>query len=417
MTKPMGRRTLGLLSGLLMAWSVFAVPGSAQPVHAGQTPAAPPAAPPVSNDASAYSQAVPPTRTAAVTAPSGRGLRVKDIAQFQGARDNQLTGIGLVIGLNGTGDSPSSAFTYQELANMLERLGLNGLRGSLKVKNVAGVMVVANLPPFMKPGQRIDVTVASLGDAKSIQDGVLIQTPLRAADGRIYAVAQGSVSIGGFGVEAKGATTQKNATTVGRIPNGGLVEKDVPVTVLDENFFTYIHLINPDYSTASDLADRVNRNLVGQATAMDAATVRVFVPVSWRDHMVDLIARIENIELNPENNAAKIVIEERTGTVIIGQNVRISAVAITHGGLTIKVTVTKTTSQPPPLSGGTTTTTEEANIQAIEEPASAVLFRAGTTLQDLVKALQALKMTGRDIITIIQNIKAAGALNAKLEIL
>lgn len=263
-------------------------------------------------------------------------VRVKDIAQIRNARANQLSGMGLVIGLQGTGDSKSTIFTNKAFVNMLERLGLPNI-GQITVKNIAAVMVTANLPPFIKPGQALDVNVASMGDAKSIENGVLVRTPLIGPDGRTYAVAQGPISIGGFGVESDGVVVKKNVPTVGRIPNGALVEKEVNVTMLDENGNLFIDLLNPDYTNASELADKINKSLLGNAKAMDPASVRVFVTNSYRENIVDLIARIENLNLSPRNNAAKIVLDERTGTILIGQNVKISPVAVSHGGLTVKL--------------------------------------------------------------------------------
>lgn len=343
-------------------------------------------------------------------------VRVKDVANVRGARPNQLVGFGIVVGLNGTGDSQRSFFTNRALANALERLGITDLP-DLNVKNVAGVLITANLPPFVKPGQQIDVTISSIGDAKSLQGGVLVRTPLRGPDNRTYVVAQGPVSIGGFGIEASGSSVQKNSTTVGRIPNGGIVEAEVPVTLMDENNYLYLSLLNPDFTTAAELETKINRSLLGNASAMDAATVRVFVPTTYRNNIVDLVARIENLTLNPANMPAKIVIEERTGTLIVGQNVRIGPVAVTHGGLIVRVDTTNTVSQPGPLSQGQTTVTTESTITVDEQKGETVMFESGTTVGALVKALNGLGVPARDLITILQNIKVAGALNAHLELI
>lgn len=343
-------------------------------------------------------------------------VRVKDIAQIRNARANQLSGMGLVIGLQGTGDSKSTIFTNRAFVNMLERLGLPNI-GQLTVKNIAAVMVTANLPPFIKPGQGLDVNVASMGDAKSIENGVLVRTPLLGPDGRTYAVAQGPISIGGFGVESDGVIVKKNVPTVGRIPNGALVEKEVNVTMLDENGNLYIDLLNPDYTNASELADKINKSLLGNAKAMDPASVRVFVTNSYKDNLVDLIARIENLNLSPRNNAAKVVLDERTGTILIGQNVKISPVAVSHGGLTVKVEKQNDVSQPNAMSKGETTPVTNTQITAIEEKGVTKLFEGGTTIGELVKSLNVLGVSTKDLITIIQTIKAAGALNAQLEII
>lgn len=343
-------------------------------------------------------------------------VRVKDVAQIRNARPNQLTGLGIILGLQGTGDSKATLFTNKAFVNMLERLGLPNM-GGITVKNVAAVMVTASLPPFYKPGQAIDVNVASMGDAKSIENGVLIRTPLIGPDGRTYAVAQGPVSIGGFGVESDGNIVKKNVPTVGRVPNGAIVEKEVNVTMLDENGNLYIDLLNPDYSTASELADKINKSLLGNAKATDPASVRVFVTNTYKDNLVDLIARIENLTLSPRNNAAKIVLDERTGTILIGQNVKISPVAISHGGLTVKIETQNDVSQPNPLSGGVTTPVKNTKITATEEKGVTQLFTGGTTIGELVKSLNVLGVSTKDLITIIQTIKAAGALNAQLEII
>jgi len=344
-------------------------------------------------------------------------LRVKDIAQIRNARSNQLSGLGLIMGLQGTGDSSSTIFTNKAIINMLERLGLPNLGSDIKTKNVAAVMVTADLPPFVKPGQNIDVAVFSIGDAKGIGNGQLVRTPLQGPDGRIYAVAQGSISLGGFGTESDGSVVAKNVPTVGRIPNGAIVEKEVNVTLTDENGYLYVDLINPDYTTASELADKINKNLLGNAKAIDPATVRIFVTETYRENIVDFISRIENLTLNPQNFAAKIVISERTGTILIGQNVKIGPVAVSHGGLTVKIEKIKEVSQPNPMGTGETKETTNTKIDVQEDKGVTKVFKGGTTIGDLVKSLNVLGVSTRDLITIIQTIKAAGALNAHLEII
>lgn len=345
----------------------------------------------------------------------GKPVRIKDVAQISGARDNYIHGLGIVVGLEGTGDSQSTGFTERALLNFIRSGGLFP-SDRLRPKNVAVVSVDAKLPPFMKPGQRIDVTVASIGDAKSLANGVLIPTPLKGPDDKVYAVAQGPLSTGGFGIEVQGSQVKKNATLVARVPNGATVEREVPVTVLDANGFMYINLVNPDYVTASRLGAAIGKSYLGAAQALDAATVRVYVTSQYRDNLVDLVARLEGLEILPDA-VAKVIIEERTGTVILGSNVKIDPVAISHGGLIIKVETRTNVSQPAPLSGGQTTVTQEAQVSAEEQKAKTIIFDKGTTLGTLVRALNALGTTSRDMVTILQNIKAAGALNAHLELI
>lgn len=343
-------------------------------------------------------------------------VRVKDVAVIRNARPNYLSGYGLVVGLTGSGDSNATLFTNKSFANMLERLGIPNM-GAAKIKNVAGVLVTAKIPPYVKPGQQIDVEVSAIGDAKSIENGFLARTPLNGPDGRTYAVSQGAVSIGGFGVESNGEVVKKNVPTVGRIPNGALVEKEVNVTMLDENGNIYVDLINPDATTATELADKINKSLLGNAKAMDPATVKVFVTASYRENIVDLLSRIENLNLNPRNNAAKVILDERTGTIVIGQNVKIGPVAVSHGGLTIKIEKQTDVSQPNPMSQGETREVTNTKITAIEEKGVTKVFDGGTTIGELVKSLNVLGVSTKDLITVLQAIKAAGALNAHLEII
>lgn len=355
-----------------------------------------------------------PVRAEIISA--GQPTRVKDVASVQGARDNQLTGLGLVVGLNGSGDTRATAFTERAMENLVQNYGMYNLQGSIQTKNAAVVSVTAKLPPFYKPGQAIDVTVASVGDAKSIADGQLLATPLIGPDGKVYAIAQGALSTGGFGVEVRGNSVKKNQTLVARIPNGGIVEKEVPVSIIDPNGFLYINLNSPDFVTASRMAAAVQKSYLGNAQAIDAGTVRVYVTNNYRDNLVDLIARLESLTFAPDA-AAKVVMEERTGTLILGTNVRIGAVAVSSGGIIVKVDSKPVVSQPNPFSNGVTVQDTETNVSASEQKAKTVVLEGGTTLGQLVKALNALGATPRDLITIIQNIKAAGALNAQLELI
>ncbi|MBI6545476.1 MAG: flagellar basal body P-ring protein FlgI [Cyanobacteria bacterium NC_groundwater_1444_Ag_S-0.65um_54_12] len=355
--------------------------------------------------------ATPSTAQVLISKP----VRLKDIAVIAGARPNALHGLGLVVGLEGTGDSQATGFSERALRNFVQGSGLFPTE-RLRSKNVAVVSVDAKLPPFFKPGQLIDVTVSSIGDAKSLANGMLISTPLKGPDDKVYAVAQGALSTGGFGIEVSGNQVKKNATLVARIPSGATIEREVPVTVLDVNGFLYLNLLNPDYVTASRMAAAIGRSYLGAAQALDAATIRVYVTSQFRDNLVDLVARLEALEVVPDA-VAKVIIEERTGTVILGSMVKIDPVAISHGGLIIKVETKTNVSQPPPLSSGQTQVTQDSTVTAEEQRAKTVIFDKGTTLGQLVRSLNALGTTPRDLITILQNIKAAGALNAQLEII
>jgi flagellar P-ring protein precursor FlgI len=345
------------------------------------------------------------------------GVRIKDIARVEGARSNQLMGYGLVVGLDGTGDSKQSMFTPQAVANMLLEYGINVPASSIRVKNVAAVMVSAELPPFAKPGDRLDVTVSSMGDARSLQGGTLLQTPLQGADGKVYAVAQGPVSIGGFVAAAGGTEVQKNHPTVGRVPGGALVEGSVPAT-LDREGIVSISLTEADFATAARVAAAVNQS-IGQpaASAPDAGTVLVRIPAGREADLVGFIADIGQVRVQPDA-VAKVIINERTGTVIIGGNVTISPVAVSHGGLTVEITQELQVSQPAPLAPktGQTVVVPQNEVQAREQE-GALKPVAGRTVQQLVRSLNAIKVTPRDIIAILQAIKQAGALQAELEII
>jgi flagellar P-ring protein precursor FlgI len=350
---------------------------------------------------------------------AGENVRIKDISNVQGARNNQITGMGLVIGLPGTGDSQQMRVTNRALENVIQRLNNippSELLNQINTRNVALVMVTSQLPPFMKPGQGVDVTVASVGDAKSITNGILLQTPLKGGDGRTYVVAQGPISTGGFQASANGSSTTKNNVLVGRIPNGGIVEKEVPVTVVDNTGYMYINLVNPDFATAARATDAINKSGLAVATALDAGTIRCYVTSTYRDRIPELIARLEQLTLRPDH-VAKVVIEERTGTVVLGANTRIDPVAISHGALIVKVETKTEVSQPAPFSNGQTVVTQNSTVNAKEDPAKTVVFRSGTTLGSLIRALNDLGVTPREMISIVQDIKAAGALNAQLEII
>jgi len=343
-------------------------------------------------------------------------VRLKDIAQVRGVRSNQLIGYGIVVGLEGTGDSNGAMFTVQSIANMLERFGITVLPGAIKVKNVAAVMVTAELPPFARAGNTIDVVVSSIGDARSLQGGTLLQTPLRGADGNVYAVAQGPISIGGFNFGGGGARVQRNHTTVGRIPNGALIEREVPASFLQGDNGLTIQLNQPDFTTAARVVSSIRSafpNLTVQA--LDPSTIRVLLDPQSAVDPVMLIASLETLSVLPDIKA-RVVVNERTGTVVVNGDVRVAPVAIAHGGITVRVQTTFEVSQPPPLSNGQTQVVPQTQVNASEEPARMVYLRDGASVESLVKALNALGVTPRDLIAILQSLKAAGALHAEIEV-
>ena len=348
--------------------------------------------------------------------PAG-AIRIKDMADIQGVRGNQLVGYGLVIGLDGTGDKQQTQFTTQSLASMLERLGVKVSDPTkIKVKNVAAVMVTATLPPFSRAGSRIDIMVSSVGDAESLQGGTLLLTPLRSANGEIYAVAQGAISIGGFAAAAGGASIQKNHPTVGKISNGALIEREVPHNFGDKGEIIFT-LREPDFTTATRAVDVINRAFDTQAArAGDASTVIVELPVTEDISVVEMVSMIERLEVRPDM-PAKVVLNERTGTVVIGENVRISTVAVTHGSLSIQVKEEIEVSQPAPFGGGETVVVPQKEIFVQEEGDNLTLIPSKVKIGDLVQALNSLGVTPRDMIAILQAIKAAGALQAELEII
>lgn len=345
-----------------------------------------------------------------------QAARIKDIADVQGVRHNQLVGYGLVVGLNGTGDGNKTIFTVQSLVSMLEKMGITVNPNDIKVKNVAAVMVTADMPPFAKAGMQIDVSVSSIGDAKNLQGGTLLFTPLKAANGQIFAIAQGAVSTGGFAAQGAGASVQKNFPTVGRIPSGATIEREMQTTFNDRDLLR-ISLRNPDFTTASRMSDAINQALLEPAAKMtDAATVEVRVPGKYLDNVSGFVTMIEHIAVAPDT-VSKVVVNERTGTVVIGENVRISTVAIAHGNLSISIKEDAKVSQPMPFSQGQTVVTPDTNLNIKEEKAPIFLMESNVTIGDIVRALNALGVTPRDLISIFQALQASGALQAKLEIM
>ncbi|MBF0152649.1 MAG: flagellar basal body P-ring protein FlgI [Magnetococcales bacterium] len=350
----------------------------------------------------------------ALPGPEAEAARLKDVVNIEGVRDNPLTGFGLVVGLNGTGDT-SASFTTQSMRMMLERMGISVDQG-VKVKNVGAVIVTATLPPFSRQGSTVDVTLSSLGDAKSLQGGTLVMTPLKGADGRIYAVAQGAVSVGGFAAQGGAQTAQKNHPTVARVSGGAIVEREIEFRLNGENALQ-LALRNPDFTTANRVVGAINSQMGDPlAQARDSGTVDVKIPPTYLKRVVEFVSRLENLQVEPDQ-MARIVVNERTGTIVMGDNVRVSTVALSHGSLTIRINENPKVSQPAPLSGGKTTVTPQTDVNVKEQEAHLVEMEQGVTLGDLVKGLNGVGVTPRDLIAILQAIKAAGALQAELEII
>ncbi len=347
--------------------------------------------------------------------------RIKDIASIEGVRNNQLIGYGLVVGLKGTGDKESSSrFTLNSLVNMLSRMGVSlspAEVNSMKIKNVAAVMLTADLPPFSRVGGRIDVLVSSIGDAKSLQGGTLVMSPLRGPDNKIYAVAQGPVSIGGFGAEGGGASVQVNHITVGRIPNGALIETEPP-SLLDRNAKKLtLNLHKADFTTSRRVSSAINEKMGEEvAVSLDARQIRLDLPEGLRGSVVEFISIVEDFQVTTDS-ISKIIVNERTGTVVIGQNVRISTVAVSHGNLSMEINTQFDVSQPNPLAEGETVVVPQTSISIQEEKGKLVLLQKVVSIGDLVRALNAVGVTPRDLIAILQAIKASGALEAELEII
>jgi flagellar P-ring protein precursor FlgI len=363
--------------------------------------------------------------------------RIKDIASIGGVRDNQLIGYGLVVGLNGSGDDVKNGFTKATLVNMLNRQGLAIAKETdVKANNIAAVMLTAKLPPFVKNGTRIDVDISSIGDAKSLQGGMLLMTPLKGADGEVYAIAQGAVTIGGFSASgAAGGGVTKNHTTVGRITNGATVEKELPYE-FEKNRVLSINLYQPDFTTSTRLAAVINSAMQNvEAKIVDSSSVAVKIRENAAMNMVQLVSLVENLDVSVDS-VAVVVMNEKTGTVVMGENVRISTVAIAHGNLSIQIKEDKKVSQPLPFApaapagsapakkggavmapGGQTVVTPESQVTVAEEKKQLLVVPKGITIQEVVKALNAIGVSPRDLITIMQAIKAAGALQADLRII
>jgi flagellar P-ring protein precursor FlgI len=353
----------------------------------------------------------------AAASPAGAASRIKDLANIEGIRQNQLIGYGLVVGLNGTGDSLNNApFTKQSLQAMLERLGVNIRGAQLRTGNVAAVMVTANLPPFGTQGTRIDITASALGDSKSLQGGTLLVTPLLGADGNVYAVGQGSLAIGGFQAEGDAAKITRGVPTVGRIVNGAIIEREIDFA-LNRLPQVRLALRNADFTTAKRIAAAVN-DFIGAPTAepIDPSTVQVTVPPQYRSNAVALLTEIEQLQVEPDLSA-KIIIDERSGVIVMGRDVRVSTVAVAQGNLTVTITEAPQVSQPGPFSRGQTRVVPRTRIGVQEDGKKLAMVQEGMSLQQLVDGLNALGIGPRDMIAILQAIKAAGAIQADIEVM
>ena len=343
--------------------------------------------------------------------------RIKDLASIEGIRQNQLIGYGLVVGLNGTGDTLNNTpFTKQSLQGMLERLGVNIRGQQIRTGNVAAVMVTANLPPFATQGTRIDVTASALGDAKSLLGGTLLVTPLLGADGNVYAVAQGSLAIGGFQAEGEAAKVVRGVPTVGRLPNGAIIEREIEFS-LDSLSHLRLALRNPDFTTAKRIAIAIN-DYIGSPVAepLDPSTVQLTLPKKFPQNLVAMLTDIEQLQVEPDE-AAKIVIDERSGVIVIGRDVRVSTVAVAQGNLTVTISEAPQVSQPAPLSRGKTVVVPRTRVGVVEEGKKLALVQEGVSLQQIVDGLNALGIGPRDLISILQAIKAAGAIQADIEVM
>lgn len=346
--------------------------------------------------------------------------RIKDIADFEGVRDNQLIGYGLIVGLNGTGDNIKSVdFAKESLISMLDMNGINARSGQIKAKNVAAVMVTANLPAFARQGSRIDVTVSALGDAKNLLGGTLIATPLKGANGEVYAVAQGTVATGAVsaGNQTQGSSVLKGVPTSGRIANGAIVEREIDFDLNSLDTMN-IALRNPDFTTSRRIADAINAMLgTTAAKALDPGTVNMASPTAYKENIVDLMTKVEQLQVQPDATA-KVVIDESTGIVVIGKDVKINRLAIAQGNLTIKITDIPLVSQPEPFSLGETVVMTPELVEVEEDTeAKMKVLDTGINLQELVDGLNALGVTPRDLISILQAIKASGALQAEIEVI
>jgi flagellar P-ring protein precursor FlgI len=358
------------------------------------------------------------TLTMGMTLTAECRQRLKDLAGIQGVRQNQLLGYGLVVGLDGSGDQTTQTpFTVQSIVSMLQQMGVTLPVGtSLQLKNVAAVMVTTSLPPFAQPGQALDVTVSSMGNAKSLRGGTLLMTPLKGADNQIYAMAQGNVLVGGVGASANGSKAQVNHLSVGRISSGATVERAVPSSVGQGNTIQ-LELNTSDFSTASRVVDAINRRFGPEtAAALDGRAIQVKAPVS-ADQRVSFLGALESLDVTPAQTVAKVILNARTGSIVMNQAVTLDSCAVAHGNLSVVINTDNAISQPNALAGGQTAATANSGISITKDAGQLMMLKAGTSLADVVKALNAIGATPQDLLAILQAIKASGALRAELEII
>jgi flagellar P-ring protein precursor FlgI len=339
--------------------------------------------------------------------------RVKDIATIEGIRDNQLVGYGIVVGLQGTGDSQQTTFPIQTLASTLLRMGVSVPAGSIRVQNLAAVFVSATLPPFARSGTKLDITVSSAGDARSLEGGLLLMTPLYGADGKIYAQAQGPLVVGGYAVSVNGNIKQMNHPNTARVPFGAIVERPVPLDIDDKNQFSLL-LNDADFRSAEAVANTINEKL-GRSVAHPLDSRRVVLTVTPGEEVPAFLADVESVEV-PIYPRAKVIVNERTGTVVIGGRVVLQPVSILHGGLAVNVVSEFQVSQPGPFSDGSTKVVQQTNVDALDKPVNRIDLKQGATVDDLVRSLQAIGASARDVISILQAMKSAGALEAEIEV-
>jgi flagellar P-ring protein precursor FlgI len=352
----------------------------------------------------------------ALSATEPVAIKIRDLTSIEGVRENPLIGYGMVVGLTRTGDSQQTGFTTQTLANIMQRMGAQIPAATARVNNVASVFVTASLPAFARPGAQLDVTVSSIGDAKSLEGGLLLLTPLYGADGQVYAAAQGAIAVGGFAAGGAAASKQVNHPTIGRIPGGGRVERALN---FDFNRLAPVSLLLrvPDFSTAGQISDAINREFGRPvASPRDGGRVEVDPTATGVPNLTNILARIENLAVAVQRRA-RVVVNERTGTIVMGKDVRLGAVSILHGGFSVQISTESNVSQPAPLSSGKTEVVADTEVKAKDSPAKRLEIGEGASIEELVGGLQTLGATARDVISILQAIKAAGALDADLEVL